>query len=177
MSLKMVSKLVFVMILAASFEVMADKPENLTSWSTTLGGDTWSSIIPYVWDYSGDEPVWNSRKYKRGQMSHPFPGGPEYIIVESSATGSVDPRLYYRNNSTWYSLSDDEGSGYNFRAVIHFNGATPSVYGELLYTHYSTSDVGDYQLSHTILDYDPVEHGCYYLEIYADGTITKQWHN
>ena len=144
-----------------------------------IGGDntTWTYIANYYWGHQGDEPVWNSRKYKVGELSHGFEGATEWVLVESMS--DVDPRLYYKSNHTlyWEHLSDDEGQDYNFRAVIHFNGGAPSTVVHLMYTHYKTTDLGDYRILHAGFDHDPQETGCPYLEVYPDGTIERVWHH
>ena len=177
MSFKKVSIMAVVAILSMSLNVMAtDAPENPSSWMMALGSNYWSSSTVYTWDYSGNEPSWNSRKYKTYKIVGPFSGGPGYVVVKSANPWGGDPRLYYKSGSTWTALSDDEGEGVNFRAVIHFNGAMPSVSVDLLYNHYSTGDTADYQFSHTVSNNDPGETGCYYLEVYSDGSMSKVWH-
>ena len=127
----------FVAVVALNVAVMADSPENPTSWITTLGAGF--SDVTYRWDYSGSEPTWDSRLYKTVSLSHPWSSGPDYVVVQSANIWGGDPKCYYKYNGTWTYLSDDHGSGVNFKAVVHFNGAVSSQV-ELLYNHFSTTD-------------------------------------
>ncbi|MDJ0765853.1 MAG: hypothetical protein QNJ97_22915 [Myxococcota bacterium] len=174
---KIISAILFVSIATVGVGLMADDyPEHPVARQVSLGSPFWLSSVSYLWDYSGNEPTWNNRKYKTIKILGPWEGGPEYVIVKSATFWGADPKLYYKNGSSWAYLSDDHGGNLQFKTVIHFNGEMPDVAVELLFNHYSISDTANYTISTQVHDDDPQETGCYYLEVYSDGSMTKVWH-
>lgn len=97
-----------------------------------------------------------------------------WYYVNSVASGSTDPKLWYKDgNGNWQSLSDDDGDGYNFKAVIHVrvqNTTSRKFYFQAGW--YGDNAKDSYWFGITPYTSDPNISGCKYLEIYSDGTMS-----
>lgn len=110
------------------------------------------------------------------------PGGgyqtPERWYTLGSGTSDTDPKLWYQDtDGTWKKLSDDDGGGKNFSAVIHVpqrftnEAASQEI---VLMAGYEEENINDsywfgvdqYETA------DPQLTGVPYLEVAPDGTLT-----